>query len=88
MNNTKINIEIFCAPSCTRCGRTVKLVEDAIKSLDTSSVLWRKVNIIDEIDYAVELGIRATPATVINGELVFTASPDKNTLVQKIKEAM
>jgi len=84
----KVNIEIFCAPNCNRCGRAVELVQDIISELNNSSIHWQKLNVVEEVDYAVSLGIRATPAIVINGQLEFTASPDKKMLKKKIEELL
>ena len=36
---------------------------------------WREVNVLDELDYAVELGVLTLPAVVIDGELVFASLP-------------
>ena len=84
----KIAIEVFCAPNCSRCGRTISLVEEVVRSLNNELVDWRKVDVVQELDYAVELGIRATPSIVINRELVLTASPDKKKLKQMITDLL
>ncbi len=81
----KIQIEIFCAPGCGRCARAVTLVQKLAITLDPDAIQWRKLNVVEEIDYAVSLGIRATPAIVINGQLEFTATPDKNILQRKLE---
>jgi protein-disulfide isomerase len=41
---------------------------------------WREVNILQEMDYAVDLGVLSTPAIAINGELVFTSLPSSKQL--------
>jgi hypothetical protein len=38
-------------------------------------VEWRDVNILDDLDHAVELGVISIPSIVIDGELVFTSVP-------------
>jgi len=94
MDKPTVNIEIFCAPNCNRCGRAVVLVEETIQEIaqETSKdhqidkIKYHKINIVEEIDYAVELGIRATPAIVINGKLEFTATPDKKSLKLLIQQ--
>jgi len=77
-------IEIFTAPNCNRCGKAVSLTEDVINELNNALVSYRKLSVVDEIDYAVELGVRATPAIAINGQLAFTALPNKKDLKQKV----
>ena len=41
---------------------------------------WRDANILEELDYAVELGIFSPPAIAIDGELVFPALPSPSRL--------
>ena len=84
VNNVKI--EIFCAPNCNRCGRTVVLVQEVINEIGDNAIHWRKVDVVEEIDYAVSFGLRATPAIVINQKLVFTASPSKQALRREIEQ--
>jgi len=84
MPDNIVNIEIFSAPGCTRCGKAFQLAEAILKELDNKSISLRQVNILDELDYAVDLGIRATPGIVINGVLVFTATPGAKALRKAI----
>ncbi len=77
-------IEIFSAPGCSKCDKTFQLVEVALKKLGSKSINLRRVNVVAELDYAVGLGIRATPSIVINGVLVFTAMPSTKALHKAI----
>jgi predicted thioredoxin/glutaredoxin len=36
---------------------------------------WREVNVLDEMDYAVDHGVLSLPAIVVDGELVFSSLP-------------
>lgn len=36
---------------------------------------WRDVNVLDEMEYAVDRGVLSLPAIVIDGELVFSSLP-------------
>jgi len=47
-------------------------------------ILWCKVNVVEEIDRAVSLGVLSTPAIVIDNSLVFTGLPSTNKLRQTI----
>lgn len=82
--NDRLNIEIFSAPGCSKCGKAFQLTEAVLKELDNQSINLRLVNIIDELDYAVDLGIRATPGIAFNGVLVFTAIPSAEGLREAI----
>jgi len=80
MANSKIKIEVFSAPVCRKCIKTFRLVETVVSELQNDSIELRKVDIVEELDYAIELGLRATPAITINGKLVFTATPTHSDL--------
>lgn len=41
---------------------------------------WRDIDLLDELDYAVELGVLTHPFMAINGELVFPKLPRAATL--------
>jgi len=73
----KINVEVFVSPNCDKCASAVALVTSLIEE---PNIQWRKVDVVAELDYAVELGVRATPSIAINGQLIFTGLPAKNKL--------
>jgi len=86
--NERLTIEVFSAPGCNKCGKTFQLLEQVLKKFDESiSALidYRLVNIVDELDYAVELGVVATPGIAINGMLVFTGMPREAALRDAIQ---
>lgn len=69
-----MKVEIFHTPGCPTCVATHAelrtAAKEAVKDLD-----WREVNVVDNLDRAVELGVLTLPAIVIDGELVFTSLP-------------
>lgn len=71
----KILIEAFSAPGCPKCAQTREALKSAAESLGEDRITWRDVNLIEEMDYAVELGVMTPPSIAINGELVFPALP-------------
>ena len=81
-------IEVFATPFCNRCQNASRMVEALAHELKqetaSNAIQWREVNVIEEIDYAVQLGVVATPAIAINGKLVFTSLPNKNSLKEKL----
>jgi len=40
-------------------------------------VTWRDVNVLEELDYAVQLGVLTPPSMAIDGELVFAKLPTR-----------
>jgi thioredoxin 1 len=69
-----MKIELFYTPGCSECVaaqaelRTV--AKESVKDLE-----WRELNVLDELDYAVELGVLTLPSIAVDGELVFTSMP-------------
>ena len=69
-----MKVEIFYTPGCSACvtahDKLRVTAQDAVKDL-----VWREVNVLDDLDYAVELGVMTLPSIVVDGELVFTSLP-------------
>ncbi len=83
-----IQVEVFTAPGCGKCGRAREVLKDIADAWVDADINWREVNILDELDYAVELGVLATPAIAIDGDLVFTALPSEKKLRQALRERL
>lgn len=70
-----IHVEIFSSPGCSKCGHAKEVLRKMAEELGGDKVKWREVNILDEMDHAVELGVMSTPSIAIDGVLVFTSLP-------------
>jgi thioredoxin 1 len=70
-----VKVEVFSSPGCAKCAQAKTVLKAVAAELGPDKVSWREVNILEEIDYAVELGVMATPAIAINGKLIFVALP-------------
>ena len=75
-----LQIEVFSAPGCSKCGQAKVRLKKVVEILGGGQIDWREVNILEELDYTVSLGILATPAIAMNGQLVFTGLPSEKTL--------
>ena len=75
-----IQVEVFSSPGCNRCGQVFKLLHSITRELGAGHFSWREVNVLDELDYAVELGVLTLPAIAIDGELVFRSHPSAGKL--------
>lgn len=69
-----MKIELFYAPGCEKCADATDGLKVAAKKV-VPGVTWRELNALDELDYAVELGVVTLPAIAIDGELVFSSLP-------------
>ena len=80
----RIQVEVFSSPGCNRCCQVFELLQTIIRELGAERIEWREVNVLDELDYAVELGVLSMPAIAIDGELVFKSHPSAG----KLREAL
>jgi len=73
-----ILVEIFLTSGCGKCAQARTVLKTVAESFD--AVRWREVNILDKLDYAVELGVLSLPAIAIDGKLVFSRLPSAERL--------
>ena len=78
-----MKVELFYSPACCECmaahARLRAAAEETVKDIE-----WREVSAVEELDYAVELGVLTLPSIVIDGELVFTSMPS----AQQLRDAL
>ena len=75
-----LKIEVFSSPGCSKCGHAKEVLRNLADELGGDKIQWREVNILDEMDHAIELGVLSTPSIAINSELVFTSLPSAKKL--------
>lgn len=73
-----VKVEVFSSPGCGKCGHAKAVLRQIAD--DIGGIEWREVNVLDEMDYAVSLGVLSTPAIAIDGELVFSGLPSSGKL--------
>ena len=83
-------VELFHAPGCKKCEQAqADLKAVALRAVD--GLEWRELNVLDALDYAVELGVLTLPAIAIDRKLVFTALPTpeqlRKALIRTLGEA-
>ena len=79
-----IQVEVFSSPGCNRCGQVFDVLQTITRDFGTGGIEWRKVNVLEELDYAVGLGVLSMPAIAIDGELVFKSHPS----AKKLRDAL
>ena len=82
----QIQVEVFTAPGCGKCGRAKDVLKTVVDEWADADIDWREVNILEELDYTVQLGVLATPAIAIDGKLVFTGLPSEKKLLQALRK--
>ena len=81
-----ITVELFSASSCNRCGKAKKRLQILIDELGDDRIQYREMDVLEELEYAVSLGILTTPAIAINGELIFTSIPSMKQLRNELQK--
>lgn len=75
-----IKVEVFSSPGCGKCGHAKDVLRKLADEIGAGLVEWREVNVLNEMDYAVSLGVLSTPAIAIDGDLAFTSLPSARKL--------
>ncbi|TCV79185.1 glutaredoxin family protein [Sulfurirhabdus autotrophica] len=75
-----IKVEVFSSPGCGKCAQAKSVLKTIAEELGQDKITWRDVNILDEMDYAVELGVMSSPAIAIDGRLIFSSLPSAGKL--------
>lgn len=83
MDSRKIKVEYFYAGGCSRCAEARQALKDAAQF--AGDVEWEEVDVGRSPLRAVDLGVVATPAIAIDGELVFTSPPTSRQLTDAVK---
>ncbi len=86
-----IKVEVFSSPGCSKCGHAKDVLRKLAEELGGEKIQWREVNILEELDHAVELGVLSTPSIAINNDLIFTSLPSakklRSELLSRLNEA-
>lgn len=69
-----MKVELFYTDSCGSCTAHKGELEAAALGA-VPEVIWRDVDPVQELDYAVELGVASLPSLAIDGKVIFTSLP-------------
>jgi len=75
-----VKVELFTSNICSRCVQAKTLLSDLVDEIGDQQFELRFVDVVENLDYAVEMGVLATPALGVNGELVCHSLPGKRKL--------
>ena len=83
-----IKVELFSAPGCNHCAHAREKLQRVVEKIGSDRLEWRTVEVLDEIDYAVAIGVLSTPAIAIDGKLVFTSLPSSTKLRRSLEDRL
>jgi len=78
-----MKVELFYTPGCEKCADN----KDELRTVATELVpdlVWRELNVLDELDYAVEVGVITLPSIAIDGEVLFSSLPTAGQLRREL----
>lgn len=78
-----MKVELFQTTGCKRCSAA----RDSLKSAAQQAVpglTWRDIDVAQELDYAVELGVMSLPALAVDGQLAFSSLPTPAQLIAEL----
>lgn len=81
-----IKVEVFSSPGCGKCTQAKNMLKAIAEEMGPAAITWRDVNILEEMDYAVDLGIMSSPAIAINEKLVFSSLPGADKLRAELRK--
>jgi thioredoxin 1 len=79
-----MKIEIFYADGCGNCSASMRELKEAVLTAFSSGAAWSEIDIVKNIDYAVDLGVLTVPAVAIDGVLVFAKLPTVRQLMSEL----
>lgn len=82
-----MKVEVLHATGCVRCLRELGDLQAAARQADPN-VEWKELDILQALDYAVELGVLKPPAVAIDGELVFSSLPTSRALAAAMRKRL
>lgn len=74
-----MKVELFYSPGCSQCA-AVREDLKATAERTVAGIEWRELNVLEDLDYAVELGVLSLPAIAVDGQLVFSSLPTPHQL--------
>lgn len=75
---------IVAGPGCARCNATEKNVREAVKALNLNAEITHVFNVLE----FRELGVRSTPAVLVDGKIVSAGKiPSVEELINIFKES-
>lgn len=69
-----MKVELFYSPGCDQCA-TARVGLKATAQRTVTGIEWQELNVLEDLDYAVQLGVLTLPAIVVDGELLFSTLP-------------
>lgn len=84
----KVQLELFTANICSRCVQAKNTMTALMEELGDDQFELIFVDVVENIDHAVETGVLLTPALAVNGKLKFSPLPCKDRILHALKKEL
>jgi thioredoxin 1 len=79
-----MRIELFYTTGCQKCAHARAELKSAAEEIP--GTVWRELDALDHLDYAIELGVTTLPAIVIDRKMIFSSLPTPRQLRDALKK--
>jgi len=80
-----MQLELFTADICSRCIRARGVMTAVVEELGDDQVEVAFLDVVENLDHAVETGVLVTPALAVNGKLMFSPLPDRDRILRSLR---
>lgn len=81
----KVQLELFTANFFSRCVQAKGVISGLVEELDDDGIILKFVDVVENLDHAVEMGVLVTPALAVNGKLMFSPLPGREAVFNALK---
>jgi protein-disulfide isomerase len=83
-----LHLELFYSPYCSRCRKARQQVRSLAAAWPSERLQFRELDVLQELDRAVSLGVLQTPALAIDGELIAGPVPSPRALETLLRQRL
>ena len=83
-----VHLELFYSPYCPRCRKAREQVRSLTAHWPTERLQFRELDVLQELDRAVAVGVLQTPALAIDGQLISGPVPSPRSLETLLRQRL
>lgn len=83
-----VHLELFYSPYCPRCRKAREQVRSLTANWPAERLHFRELDVLQELDRAVALGVLQTPALALDGQLIAGPVPSPRALETLLRQRL